>query len=225
MFNHVGLPGEVVEMSTTNVKGKRHYITPDGAIYPSVTTVLGSGEDAAALQNWRNMLGEQKAAKETQRCADRGTAVHKMMEDYINNVDPDELVRGHTPENIKLFNQLKLVIRNKLTDVQAQEVALYSDTLRMAGRVDCIGTYEGKPCILDFKTATTTNYAHKLPKYFQQMTAYAIMYSEMYNVCVEDIVVLMCTERGLMPMVFRDRIDNHVGPLLTTIKKYWKQAS
>jgi genome maintenance exonuclease 1 len=147
-FNHI--PTVLEEMSTKDVKGKRWYVTPSGELYPSITTLLGA-KPKPHLENWRKMLGEDKAAKETSRCADRGTAVHLMAERFINN--EDNPVRDQTNENIKLFNQIRLIIKNKINNVRAQEIPLYSEFLGVAGRVDCIAEYEGVLSVIDFKTS------------------------------------------------------------------------
>ena len=38
--------------------------------------------------------------------------------------------------------------------VNKDEVPLWSKHLKVAGRVDCVGHFDGKPAIIDFKTAT-----------------------------------------------------------------------
>ena len=38
MFTHK--PVEIPELSTKNVNRKRFYVTPEGKLYPSITTVL-----------------------------------------------------------------------------------------------------------------------------------------------------------------------------------------
>jgi len=85
MFTHIGSPIELPKLSAiTSPNGKRVYTTPDGNKYPSITTMLGHKEKPW-LEDWKNMLGKDKAAKETKRCADRGTAVHELAEKYLDN--------------------------------------------------------------------------------------------------------------------------------------------
>jgi hypothetical protein len=219
MFKHIGPPTPLVELhSNTSPSGVRHYVTPTGDKYPSITTVLGAGEKPW-LDNWRNMLGEDKAAKEQKRCADRGSAIHELIEKYLNN--EEEFTRGYKSEYIRGFNQLKFQL-NHINNVRVQEAALYSDTLKVAGRVDCIGEFDGVPAIVDFKTSNNNKDRDMIGDYFLQCTAYAIMWHELTGESIEDIVILIYVEKGMVPLVFKEKIDKYVRPLLLRINDYYK---
>ena len=86
MFTHIDIPELPKIIQKSKIGGLRYYETPEGNEYPYVTTILGAKEKPH-LDHWRKMLGEYKAAKETNRCAVRGTAVHEMAEKYLNNVE------------------------------------------------------------------------------------------------------------------------------------------
>ena len=219
MFIHKEAPPKV-ELPDKIVDGKRWYTTPGGIKYPSVTTVLGAKEKPW-LENWQNMLGPDKAKKETKRCAERGTAVHLLAERYLNN--EEDPTRGEPALAKKLFNQLKLRL-NKIDNIRAQEVPLYSDTLKIAGRVDCVAEYEGVLSIIDFKTSNNNKDTKMVEDYRLQCTAYALMYDEMFDVFIEDIVVLIAVEKGIMPLLFKDKIDNYVEPLVERINMFYKGA-
>ena len=73
---------EFVDLQTEQKDGRRHYLTPEGNRYPSITTVLGSNPDKKkGLMEWRKKIGEKEAAKITAQSARRGTNVHLMCED------------------------------------------------------------------------------------------------------------------------------------------------
>ncbi len=200
------------------MKGKqRWYTTPEGNEYPSVTTVLGHGEKPW-LEDWRNMLGSKKADKETERASERGTAVHEMAENYLMN-DPNP-TKGYRADHAKLFNQLKLRL-NKIDNVMAQEVNLYSDLLRIAGTVDCVAEYEGVLSVIDFKTSNNNKTEDMVQDYFLQCTAYAIAIMEMYDLLIEDIVIIIAVEKGMMPMVYKKKIEEFVQPLSQRINTFY----
>jgi genome maintenance exonuclease 1 len=76
MFNYVKLPelhGFELKSETTN-KG-RTYVTPDGNVYPSVTTVL-SPYSKDAINSWRKRVGEEEANRVSRLAASRGTKLH-----------------------------------------------------------------------------------------------------------------------------------------------------
>jgi len=215
MFNHLPRPNLTELETKQSATGKRFYKTPEGVWYPSITTILGVGEKEW-LTNWKNMLGEKKANKERDRCAKRGSAVHELAEKYLNNETID--IKKYHHEYINDFNKLKLKL-NAVDNIRGQELALYSDTLKVAGRVDCIGEYNGVLSVIDFKTSTNNKYKQWIFDYFLQTTAYAIMWHERTNEPIEDIVILMTVERGMIPLVFKDKIDEYVAPLIKRIRE------
>jgi genome maintenance exonuclease 1 len=204
--------------STTLPSGIRHYTTPDGNVYPSITTVLGHKEKPW-LKNWQQMLGPDKAKKEQQRCADRGTAIHEMAEKYLNN--EQDFTKQYVQEHIRGFNQLKTRL-NHIDNIRAQEIALWSDQLGVAGRVDCIAEYDGVLSVIDFKTSNNNKDRDMIEDYFLQTTAYAIMWHEQTGEPIEDLVILMTVERGMVPLIFKEKIDKYVKPLLQRINEYKK---
>ncbi len=219
MFTHITPTIPTSDIETTEIKSGRWYITPQGT-FPSVTTVLGK-KPKPALENWKNMLGPVKAKKETDRCSARGTAVHEMCERYINNVHPEDIIKGHTRDDIKLFNQIKLGLNKHVDNVYTQEVALWSETLMLAGRTDLIAEYDGILSVVDFKTSNNLKEENTIEDYFLQCTAYAIMFNEMFDIHIEDIVVIITTEKGLMPQIYKKKIYDYIDPLVQRIDEFY----
>lgn len=214
-FTHT--PTQFDEISAKQVNGQRIYQTPAGD-YPSITTVLGDVADKTWLTGWKMSLGESKAAAETKRCADRGTAVHLLAEKYINN-DPD-YADGFRLDDQKLFNQIKISL-NKINNIHAQEVPLYSTLLQIAGRCDCIAEYDGVLSIIDFKTSNGNKDDKIIEDYFLQCTAYSLMYEEMFGIEIEQIVVIIAVEKGMMGQVFKRNRSDYVGKLIKKAKQFY----
>ena len=121
MFNHVDLNLEHSKLITENVNGKRMYVTPEGNKYPSVTTVLG-WFSAKGIKQWRERVGAETANKITTQAARRGTAVHHLCEDYLNNVDID--FKKLLPTDMELFRILKPVLDESVDDIHLQEQSM-----------------------------------------------------------------------------------------------------
>ena len=85
-FNHV--PVKLPELKTTTIDRKRFYITPKQKYYPSITTVL-SIRNKKGLMEWRKRVGDEVANYVSGKAASRGTKVHHMCEDYLNNMETD----------------------------------------------------------------------------------------------------------------------------------------
>jgi len=142
MFEHKKLVFQ--ELNTETIKGGRYYITPNGA-YPSITTVLGV-LSKQGIAEWRARVGEVVANRISTQAARRGTNVHQMCEDYVNN----ELNAGKfLPHEREMFGAIKNVLDENLGLVYAQECPLYSDYLGIAGRVDCVAMYNGRLSFID----------------------------------------------------------------------------
>lgn len=208
-----------VELKTIEGPKGRFYVTPEGNKYPSITTILGS-EEKPWLTDWRNSLGADRADKEMKRAAERGTAIHAMIENLLNN-DPKPTA-GHKPEHVVGFNQLRLPLR-KVNNIITQETPLWSDVMRVAGRVDCIGEYDGKLSIIDFKTSTNDKSSDKIGDYYLQTTAYALMCEERYGIKIDNIVILMSSEKGAVPLIFKQPVEPYVRPLLERINTYHRK--
>lgn len=216
MFTHIDIQELPQVKQKTLPGGKRFYVTPEGNKYPSVTTVLGA-KPKPHLDAWRKRLGSDKAAKETKRCAVRGEAIHEMAEKYLKNVD--RCTKGYKPKHIDDFNKLRLML-NKIDNIRAQEVGLYSDELKLAGTVDCVAEFRGVLSIIDFKTSTNNKTHDMVHDYFKQCAAYAICWFEMTGEFIEDIVVLIAVENGLVPSVFREKTADWLPFLLEDIDKF-----
>ena len=105
MFIHENVL-EDFDLKTINENGKRYYVTPTGEKYPSVTTVL-SNYKKEALFKWRKRVGEKEANKISTQASRRGTKVHKLCEDYLNNeLSFDE----YTPDNVVMFQSIQPIL-------------------------------------------------------------------------------------------------------------------
>ena len=217
-FNHVKLPSLDFDLKAETTDSGRLYATPTGEKYKSITTVLGN-HNKQAIMEWRKNVGEERANKISSAAANRGTKVHKICEDYINNEITDFKMQLLMPDLKELFFKIKPIIDEKLGDVYAQEQALYSHQLRVAGRVDLIGIWNGKLSVIDFKTSTKQKTEDYIQNYFMQCTAYALMFSELTGMWIDDIVVLIATEEG-EAQVFERQIHDYRKPLMHYIDKY-----
>jgi genome maintenance exonuclease 1 len=103
---------------------------------------------------------------------------------------------------------------DRIDNIHGQEIALYSDHLRLAGRVDCIAEYEGKLSIIDFKTSAKPKRKDWIGSYFAQAAAYAVMYEERTGIPIDQSVIMVAVE-GDDPQVFIEKRDNYVELLLS----------
>ena len=200
-FDHVKLHEELPEIHTETINKKRYYVTPEGNKYPSITTVL-SGRNKEGLVRWRQNVGNDVANQIMREAAKRGTAVHQLVEDYLNN---DELSKQDVLP-VALFSILKPELDN-INNIRIQEGGLYSNRLGVAGRVDCIAEYKGKLSVIDFKTSTKEKKEEWVENYFIQGSAYCEMYEERLSQAIDQVVILIVTEDGAVQTFVKDKKD------------------
>ncbi len=211
---------DFTELATENLHGKRHYVTPDGLKFPSVTSVT-SLAIRDGIKKWRERVGEKEANKISSMAARRGTKVHKLCEDYLNNVELD--YGAIEPINHFLFKQIKPVLDTRLSEVYGLEVPLYSNWLRVAGRVDLVGMYDGKVSIIEFKTAAKRKRRDWITNYFMQESAYAVMFEEMTDIPVSQLVTIIAVESD-EPQVFVEKRDDHINDFIK-LRDQWESET
>jgi len=218
IFEHVKLPQLQFDLNAETTDSGRLYTTPEGNKYKSITTVL-SNYNKKAIYEWRQAVGEEQANKVSRKASNRGTKVHKICEDYINNEISEMKMQMLMPDMKELFFKIKPDIDECVGKVYAQEQALYSDKYRIAGRVDLIAEWDGKLSVIDFKTSTKQKDEEDIQNYFMQCTAYALMFAERTGIWIDDIVVVIATEEG-PAQIFEKQIHDYRQPLLVYVDKY-----
>lgn len=215
MFNYCP-PKDLANLkSETFPDGKRYYTTPDGVKLPSVTTVIGA-KKKEAIMKWRQRVGEAEANRVSRKATSRGTNMHTICEDYLNNrIDYNS---GAMPDALEMFKSIKPYL-NKINNIHYQEQALWSVEIGMAGRVDCIAEYDGVLSVIDFKTSKKIKTKDDIHDYFAQCVAYACMYEELVGNGIDQIVIIMAVENE-QPLVFIEKTSDHLNTLLEYIKFY-----
>ena len=209
-FNHLNLP-TLADLPTETVNGSRRYCV-NGKLLPSITTVT-SYQNRQSIAEWRERVGAEVANKISQFASTNGTKFHKLVEDYLNNIDA-EYDNEKYEIALKLFSQFQPLL-DQVDNIHYQECALYAETLGIAGRVDCIAEYDGKLSVIDFKSSSKPKYESQIKNYFVQETGYAMMYEEMTGKKVEQIVTLISCHSGETQVFVKNPAD-----YVDTLKQY-----
>ncbi len=150
--------------------GKQFYVDLHGTRLPSVTTILNVTKPQGqreALMNWRHRVGTVEANRIAGAASRRGTGTHKQIQRYLQGKDTP------CPEPVEPYwESLKSVLQN-IQDVKLIEGSVFHYDLSYAGKVDCVASYRGIPCICEWKTADrpkgAVEYLHDSPL---QLVAY-----------------------------------------------------
>jgi genome maintenance exonuclease 1 len=151
-------------------------------------------ESRIALANWRKAVGEKKAQEITTEAANRGTRMHKFLEDYVNGEPMNESITNPFAQQSQ--KMAKIVIEKgmcNVSEVWGSEVPLYFPEL-YAGTTDCVGVHNGDESILDFKQTNKPKKIEYISDYFLQLTAYALAHNEVHGTNIRKGVILMCSK-------------------------------
>jgi ATP-dependent exoDNAse (exonuclease V) beta subunit len=176
------------------INGKRHYDIKAQKL-PSVTTILSatqSEEKQASLAAWRNRVGEHEATRIVDDAATRGTAMHKILEEYIQGQGYLDL----TPTGLNAHNMAIQVIQNGLSNVTEYyglEATLYYPGL-YAGATDMVGVHKGQDAIIDFKQTNKPKKREWIEDYCLQLAGYAMAHNFIYKTSITKGVIMMCSK-------------------------------
>jgi genome maintenance exonuclease 1 len=219
IFKHEPIDLGYKDLSCVTKKTGRKYETPKGNSYPSITTIL-SLQSKQAIMAWRARVGEVEANRVSRKASSRGTAVHTIAEKYVNN---DLTWKDAALHAVGSFMDIKPILDERLTTVYGQELPLYSDHLGVAGRVDCVGIFDGKLSIIDYKTSSKPKKYEWVKNYFIQETFYAIAWEERTGMPITQLVTIITVDNN-DPQVFIEHRDNWDKELIRCIKEYKEQV-
>ena len=213
MFNHI--PVEIDQLKRKNTDKGRRYETPDGRLYPSVTTIL-SHKSKPFIQEWRKRVGAKEADKISRVASVRGTKIHTLCEDALNNKEED--INKLSLLDQEMYKEFRPLL-NDIDNIRCLEATMYSDHLRLGGQADCIAEYKGQLSVIDFKTSKKRKTRSQCYNYFIQCSAYAIMFEERTGIPINNSVILMAQEDD-GPVVFTATRDEFVTKLLDARDDY-----
>jgi len=219
MFKHVVMENALQELKCETTQKGRTYVTPEGKKYPSITTVL-SLLSRDSIVKWRKKVGEETANKISTQAGTRGTAVHQLAEDYVNN--KEDWAKDAMPANLFTFNTIKPLLDKHLDNVWMQEAPLYSDRLEIAGRVDCIAEWDGELAIIDYKTSKKPKKLEWIENYLIQESVYAACFYELTGVAIKKIVTVIAVDDD-NPQVFVDTPYKHLPKFLKAREQFRRE--
>lgn len=184
----------------------RRYQIPTGELYPSITTVLAGGPNPA-IEAWKKRVGEEEAARISKKATDRGTRIHKLAEEFFlgNPLEVDMF-------DSDMWKSLQPVL-NRIDNIHGLETMMYSKNLQVAGTVDCIGEFDGKLSIIDFKTSKKLKDINNIQDYFLQATAYSVMFEELTGIKVPDLTIIIGVDYE-QPQIFQQKRKGFIQQLI-----------
>ena len=219
MFCHIdNIDIPKLNLETKTINGSRFY-NIDGTLYPSVTSVL-SMLSRDSIKKWRDRIGHNKADSISRKSAIRGTHVHTICEKYLNN--DKYYLKDCLPDRVEMFKSIQPILDKHINNIHGQELAMYSNWLNVAGRVDCIAEWDGELSIIDFKTSNKLKKKEWIDNYFMQCAAYARMYYEHTGIAIKKTVIVVAVNQD-SPQIFEEKVLNWILPFRDLVALYRKE--
>jgi len=170
----------------------RFYIDSNGKEVPSVTTVLSATSDKSGIDEWKRRVGHEEATRIINESTTIGSNVHNALENYLNGDDWKIQDDGSyvSKTSISILNCFIQNLINDISEIWGLEVGVILDGL-YAGTADCVGIYNEKESLIDFKTAKKIKPKEWIEDYFLQCSAYANAHNVMFGTDIKQIVILM----------------------------------
>ena len=192
--------------SRSTEDGLRKYLI-DGEKLPSVTSVIDftkSIEDKAALANWRERTGVDLANKIQKDAAKRGGKMHSLLEQYLFG----KLNLSLFEKNEEFQKMAEIIIKQGI-EGRLQEIWGVEATLtypqKYGGTADCLGIFDQKESVIDFKNSLKLKKIEWVQDWFMQLGAYSLAHNVVYGTNITSGVILLCT----VDLVFQEfKIEN-----------------
>ena len=207
------------------VNGSRHY-NLGGSNLPSVTSILKatqSAEDKAAIEAWKERVGHKEAEKIKNEASSRGSSMHSYIEQFLLGKFNLDLLDEENKSKKMAVEIIDNGLKNKLTEIWGAEATVYYPG-KYAGTADCIGVYEGKETILDFKQSNKPKKEEYIEDYFLQIGAYSLAHNTVHNSKITQGVILICTVDRLFQdfKIEENELKNYQNKFLEKVEQFYQ---
>ena len=207
------------------VNGSRHY-NLGGSNLPSVTSILKatqSEEDKAAIEAWKERVGHKEAERIKNEASSRGSSMHSYIEQFLLGKFNLDLLDEENKSKKMAVEIIDNGLKNKLTEIWGAEATVYYPG-KYAGTADCIGVYEGKETILDFKQSNKPKKEEYIEDYFLQIGAYSLAHNTVHNSKITQGVILVCTIDRLFQdfKIEENELKNYQNKFLEKVEQFYQ---
>jgi len=214
--------------SRSIISGSRHY-SLDGSNLPSVTAILKatqSEEDKAAIAAWKERVGHAEAERIKNEASSRGSSMHSYLEQFILGKMNLDLLEEENQSKSMAEEIIDNGLKGKLNEVWGAEATVYYPG-KYAGTADCIGVYEGRETILDFKQSNKPKKEEYIEDYFLQLGAYSLAHNTVYNSNINQGIILLCTVDRLFQdfKIEGNELINFQNKFLERVEKFYHQLN
>ena len=208
------------------IDDKRHYEIGTTKL-PSVTTILSATmpeEKKKSLDAWKQRVGSTEAQKVVTTAANRGTALHTILEHYITGQGYLDLTDVGKNAHSMAQTVFEKGIKDKISEYYATEATLFYPDL-YAGATDMVAVHEGKDSIIDFKQTNKAKRREWIEDYCLQLSAYAMAHNTVHGTDIQRGVIMMCTPDNYYQefIIEGEELKKYMHEFLKRTDQYYNQ--
>lgn len=144
--------------------------------------------------------------------------MHNNAEAYLRNDLVEVSDMGLLERN--LFVPLSKHLSDHVDNIRAIELPVYSDTLKLAGTLDICAEYDEVLSIVDLKSSKEKKKIEYISDYFIQCALYSYMIQELYNIKIDQLVVLIGVDFQSTTQTFIQSRKDWDARLFTKLQQY-----
>ncbi len=215
-----------INAKSVRENGKQYYVDAKGDRLPSVTTILNATkpqEQRDRLSNWKARVGTEEATRITSTASRRGTQTHKQIERYLLGENP-----VCSEASLPYWQSIQPVLE-EVDTVRLVEGSVFHYNLSYSGKVDCVASYQGVPCVCEWKTADKPKGSiERLYEHPLQLTAYMGAVNEYYQdygiEIAHALLVVAIPEREAEVFWFeREAMNEYWRQWEVRVAQYWEK--
>ena len=208
------------------VNGSRHY-SMDGFNLPSVTTILAatkSEEDKAAIAAWKERVGHREAERIKNEASSRGNSMHSYIEQFLLGKMNLDLLEEDNHSKRMAEEIIDSGLKDKLSEIWGAEATVYYPG-KYAGAADCIGIYENKETVIDFKQSNKPKKDEWIDDYYLQCAAYSLAHNKVHGSNITQAAILLCTKDNIFQrfIVEGERLINYQNQFMEKVEQFYSQ--
>lgn len=199
----------------------------NGKHYPGVSTILAATDTTQQQEFWQQWRANPENVAYSEKAKNRGKLFHAIAENHFNQpnyrmdcLDADETAT--VLAEVKPFWESVQSILPRITNVRLIESAVWHEIGCYAGTVDMIASFDGEPCVLDWKTSAKPKQPEWCDRFPLQLAAYCACVNRMYGTRIGMGVIVVALPNA-EAQVFRYELKEYWRPWLSKLVAYWEQ--
>ena len=205
---------------------KRHYEVESTKL-PSVTTILSATmpeDKKKALDTWKQRIGDVEAHKIKNDAANRGTAMHSIIEKYLEGQGYLDLTDVGKNAHSMAQTVFEKGMKDKISEYYATEATLFYPDL-YAGATDMVAIHNGQDSIIDFKQTNKPKRREWIEDYCLQLSAYAMAHNTVHGTSIQKGVIMMVTPDSYYQefIIEGEELKKYMHEFLSRVDQYYNQ--